>query len=631
MFQDVVLGSVGFKSRCTKKTASVAALTDAVATAESSTEPLFGFVDNATQTEPKAAGASGASAKGKDAKTTAESEEEETRAIAFVRRVGPTMLREMATSAATSGYFRGFEKYLEESAEKTVSKLFLLKFDYDAYFRAPQTQAESKDKSRKVDPPLPTGSLKLSCTGVSWNATGASIAIAYGRFDHSGWCNYRSALCLWSVFQSDFNPLKPNLVLETSSGLMCVAYHPKNPSVVAAGSFNGEVFVWDTEPDEYRFYSSGIGDYFHREPVTSVAWVYDVQAAEYNVASVSGDGKVLFWRLKDKLAYPVEGYVMHLPANTKGGSSSSSSGAGAGAAVTPNAARGHVIGGKTLGFSAGDKTSRSFVVGSEGGAVTRCFSKGVTRAADFKGDKKWTATAARLVGKLPAPRLPAVRRQVEQHATERKAKEITLAMVYDAKLDPAALYPSAMDFSFERHGGPVYAVRFSPFRKSLFLTCSSDGTARVYSSLQKEPVASLEVTPSSAYLYAAEWSRTRPMVFAVAAEDGHVYVYDLKADRANPVLVLSSSSSSDAQPSTSSVSSVSSSSGGERASRFATPMAAKAPGSPVFSLDFNPRQRNFLAAGDASGAVHIWKLPWHLATFQSGEAGMLEALEAAES
>lgn len=75
--------------------------------------------------------------------------------------------------------------------------------------------ADSKDKNRKIAP-LPTASLKLSCTGVSWNATGSSIAVAYGRFDHTGWCNYRSALCLWSVFQSDFNPQKPNLVLETS-------------------------------------------------------------------------------------------------------------------------------------------------------------------------------------------------------------------------------------------------------------------------------------------------------------------------------------------------------------------------------------------------------------------------------
>lgn len=64
---------------------------------------------------------------------------------------------------------------------------------------------------------------------------------------------------------------------------MCVAYHPTNPSIVAAGSFNGEVMVWDTEPEEYKVYASGIGDFFHREPVTKVAWVYDVQAAEYNV------------------------------------------------------------------------------------------------------------------------------------------------------------------------------------------------------------------------------------------------------------------------------------------------------------------------------------------------------------
>lgn len=87
----------------------------------------------------------------------------------------------------------------------------------------------------------------------------------------------------WTDSQS-YGVLCASVPLSLSqSGLMCVAYHPKNPSLVAAGSFNGEVFVWDTEPDEYKFYSSGIGDYFHREPVTNVAWVYDVQAAEYNV------------------------------------------------------------------------------------------------------------------------------------------------------------------------------------------------------------------------------------------------------------------------------------------------------------------------------------------------------------
>lgn len=315
------------------------------------------------------------------------------------------------------------------------------------------------------------------------------------------------------------------------------------------------------------------------------------------IASVSGDGKVLFWRLKDKLSYPVEGYVMHLPGTVKGNNNAAASDK-----------KGHTIGGKSLGFCSNDKTSRSFVVGSEGGAVTRCFTKGMARSSDFKGEKKWTATAARLVGKLPSQRIPAIRRQVELYATEKKTKEITLAMVYEAKIDPSTLYPSAMDFGFEQHGGPVYDVSFSPFRKSLFLTCSSDGTARIYTYSQKEPLVSLEVTPSSAYLYAIEWSKTRPMVFGVASEDGNIYIYDLKADRVSPVIVLSGKDSI--------------------ASSSSSP--AKAASSPMFSLDFNPRQRNFVAAGDASGAVHIWKLSWQLANLQSGEVAMLEALEATE-
>lgn len=329
---------------------------------------------------------------------------------------------------------------------------------------------------------------------------------------------------------------------------------------------------------------------------------------------MSGDGKVLFWRLKDKLAFPVEGYVMHLPAGVRGNNNAPAAavtGAPGGAQAALDK-KGYVIGGKSLGFCSSDKTSRTFIVGSEGGAVTRCFTKGMARSSDFKGEKKWTATAARLVGKLPSHRIPAIRRQVEMHATEKKSKEITLAMVYEAKIDPNTLYPSAMDFSFEQHGGPVYDVSFSPFRKSLFLTCSSDGTARIYSYLQKEPIVSLEVAPSSSYLYAIEWSKTRPMVFAVAAEDGNIYVYDLKADRVNPVIVLSGRDPIAA-------------SGGQASS------SAKTASSPMFSLDFNPRQRNFIAAGDASGTVHIWKLSWQLANFQSGEAAMLEALEATDN
>lgn len=52
---------------------------------------------------------------------------------------------------------------------------------------------------------------------------------------------------------------------------MCVQCHPEKPSIVAGGTFSGEVVVWDTNAtDEPLIARSKIDDYFHREPITKV-------------------------------------------------------------------------------------------------------------------------------------------------------------------------------------------------------------------------------------------------------------------------------------------------------------------------------------------------------------------------
>ena len=43
---------------------------------------------------------------------------------------------------------------------------------------------------------------------------------------------------------------------------------------------------------------------------------------------------------------------------------------------------------------------------------------------------------------------------------------------------------SPVTFAFNAHFGPVYSVDSSPYHRNLFITCSSDNTARVYSMLQ---------------------------------------------------------------------------------------------------------------------------------------------------
>lgn len=76
---------------------------------------------------------------------------------------------------------------------------------------------------------------------------------------------------------------------------MCVKCHPQNPSLIAAGSFNGEVIVWDVNTPESPIQLSPIIVESHDDPVMAVDWVYDPSVSAYVVASLGADGKVLFF------------------------------------------------------------------------------------------------------------------------------------------------------------------------------------------------------------------------------------------------------------------------------------------------------------------------------------------------
>lgn len=127
-------------------------------------------------------------------------------------------------------------------------------------------------------------------------------------------------------------------------------------------------------------------------------------------------------------------------------------------------------------------------------------------------------------------------------------------------------------FTFSPHGGPVYSVSCSPFHRNLFLSAGTDGHVHLYSMLQAQPLTSLQLAHK--YLFAVRWSPVRPLVFVAASGEGEVQLFDLQKSSQKPTVCIKQTSD----------------------------------GSPVYCLEFNRQQIQLLAAGDAQGAVKVWRL-----------------------
>jgi len=85
---------------------------------------------------------------------------------------------------------------------------------------------------------------------VSWSCNGSSLAVAYGKTNHSIWCEHHSAVSLWSIFRRDLDVTKPTTTIEVSNCLSCVEFHPTDPLILAGGTLNGEIYLWNVDKEE---------------------------------------------------------------------------------------------------------------------------------------------------------------------------------------------------------------------------------------------------------------------------------------------------------------------------------------------------------------------------------------------
>lgn len=116
---------------------------------------------------------------------------------------------------------------------------------------------------------------------------------------------------------------------------------------------NGEIYLWNIDNEDPYLCHSAIDEYYHREAVTKLIWIkYESLtslAVSFCLMTTSTDGKILVWRVADKLRYPIKG---HLLARKKGGDL-------------------QIVGGTSFSKQLGADDS-SFIVGTEGGSIFKC-------------------------------------------------------------------------------------------------------------------------------------------------------------------------------------------------------------------------------------------------------------------
>lgn len=471
--------------------------------------------------------------------------------VEFLRTVAPVMERELGLSWNSMPAFDAYEPMWDDVAETC-------------------------EMSHQV---WKEGLVDLQVASVAWNNTGAMLAVSFGRLDTLGWCDVSAPVCLWNIFRPQLNPGEPDTVIEIQGFVMCLSFHPTQPGLLAGGTYNGELMIWNTASTELDplVACSSIDDYFHREAIQTVEWITaDLSggADAYLLATVSGDGKVLIWDARENdLSYPSRGFVLMSSGSKK-----------------------RILGGRSLSFSPLDPWL--FVVGCETGTVLRAFRPppGASMGKP-SGQYLWKPSAVALLDQLTAnsARLQ-LQHHVESYCRTAGVKEVSAEVVFQSKPDPAVLFPEPRRTDLEPHAGPVTVAAFSPFHRKMLLTGSVDGSVKIYDVLQQRAV--MTFFPPSKHLStcavaAAAWSCSRPGVFAVAMEMGGVHIYDIMQSRQEPVLELPLTGS-----------------GSQR----------------VSSLAFNPRMRGLMAVGDETGRTRVFKLPFKLSEQQRTELNFINSL-----
>ena len=422
--------------------------------------------------------------------------------------------------------------------------------------------------------------LSHDVSSISWNCNGSTLAVSYGNIS-SQTVPFQGWVSIWGIFRRDLDTKKPSKNIETTNCITSVKFHPSDPSILAGGSFIGEIYIWNVFSENHEICSSRADEYYHREVITQLLWIQQQQFGSlkyiYNLISASTDGKILVWSPENKLSHPKRGYII----------------------ARKKKADIVILGATCIDVNLSD--INTFILGTEEGAIFKLsipmtsFSGQFDATGDFESLQKklrWKKDAVDFMNTINNKiGLEKLKQDVERYWMDRGHKEVDPVHIFNSKPDLRIIYSIPITMNFERQEGPNTGISCSPFQPKLFLSWSIDGTIKMYN--QNSTIALFEPCAEE-YIMDVWFSPIRPTVFAAIGLKGYPYIYDLSVSEKVPAFVLEETEES---------------------------KLIKNKGG--IKISFNPKQRDFLAVGFIDGETKIYRLNISLSNPKKNEINIL--------
>lgn len=259
------------------------------------------------------------------------------------------------------GYLSSCRRLVQQSTEKYIKQNNAIDI-YGSYFPEglpEEDEALGPAAAKIVSVFKDPNTEKRTAAAISWQNDGRKFGVAYCRLRfQSNNTTMNTNSYIWDVM----NPNTPVDTLLTPSPLCSIQHYPKDPHIIAGGSWNGVVQYWDTRQPTRPAARSPIEN-SHKDPVWSIKWL---QSKSGELLSVSTDGDVYVWdcRIPDK---PLE--LIKLPEDSltllpKGNGQGSKG----------------VLGGLCLDYDPQVGGPSKYMIGTEEGIILSCNRKGKTQA-----------------------------------------------------------------------------------------------------------------------------------------------------------------------------------------------------------------------------------------------------------